>query len=360
MLAAAARAAPASSTRSARADVDAVLAQQRELRGPAGVTLAQQLAGPVSPGLVGNRPSGLPPARPCLVIEQVAERAQARAQAFQHRHAAGAQQQRRVLVDRAWQIAEYDDRLAGQARGVEHGQLIGRVAVQLGDQVDGERDRVDGLVVRERGQRAGEQLAGARASAPDVERVRGEQAGVEQRLEPGLGGVAELRERHADLVGEIGGVGAFKPRVMHRRDAAAGRVLAVRGWNARGTGAAGGAEGEQFERVGQFAQVADPVDSVAANQRLPAAVRAGQRTRVGGDHGPAADRVARGQQHDRYVALRGLGERPLQLGWLAHRLQDQRDDLGLRQAERVGQVRSRGCHEFLARGDREREAEGAA
>ena len=65
----------------------------------------------------------------------------------------------------------------------------------------------------------------------------------------------------------------------------------------RPTAAHAAAGREQLQGVGQFGQVADAVHAVGAGQRLPAAVGGGQRTGVGGHHGPAAGRAAGGEQH---------------------------------------------------------------
>ena len=248
-----------------------------------------------------------------------------------------------VRVDRARQIAEHHDGLVGLTRGVEHRELVSGVAVEFGDQVHGERDRVDGLVFRERGQRPGEELSGPGAGSPDVERVRREQTRIEQRFELGLCRIADRRERHADLLGDIGSVSALETRVVHGRDA-----TAVACGLGRAAGAAGGPQREQLERVGHLGQVADPVDAVVADQRFPPAVRAGQRAGVRGHHRPAARGVAGGEQHDGQSAFCGTGEHVPQLVWLPHRLEYQPDHLRIRHVERVGQVRRRGGDQFLA------------
>ena len=277
------------------------------------------------------------------MFKQVPERPQTRAHALEHRDAAGAQQDGRIRVDRARQVAEHHDRLVGLTRGVEHRELVSGVAVEFGDQVHGERDRVDGLVFRERGQRSGEELSGPGAGSPDVERVGREQTRIEQRFELGLCRIADRGEGYADLVGDIGSVSALETRVVDRRDA-----TAVAGGPGRAAGAACGPEREQLERVGHVGQIADPVDAVVADQRFPPAVRAGQGAGVGGHHRPAARGVASGEQHDGQSAFGGPGEHVPQLIWLPHRLEYQPDHLRVRHVKRVGQVGRRRGDQFLA------------
>ena len=118
------------------------------------------------------------------VGEQVAEGEQAGAGGFEDGDAGRAQPGRGVGVDRGRDGGEDDDRLVGRGRGGEDGVAVGVVAVVLRDQVDGQRDRADVGVVGQRGQRLGEQFLGVPAGPPDVERVAGFEAGVEDRRQP--------------------------------------------------------------------------------------------------------------------------------------------------------------------------------
>jgi hypothetical protein len=77
------------------------------------------------------------------VGEQVPEGEQAGAHAFQHRDVAAAQQFRRLGVDRARQVGDHRERLAGATGYIEHGLLVRVVAVEFGDEVDRECHRID-------------------------------------------------------------------------------------------------------------------------------------------------------------------------------------------------------------------------
>ena len=128
--------------------------------------------------------------------------------------------------------------------------------------------------------------------------------------------------------------------------------------DAREAGQAGAAaDGEQFQGVRQLGQVADPVHAVGVGECLPAAVPGRKRARMGRHHRLPPGRAAHRQQHDRDVPGGGAGQRRPQPARLAHRLQHQRQHPGFRQAERVLQVGGGGSDEFLAGGDREREAD---
>src|SRR5207248_32891 len=147
------------------------------------------------------------------------------------------------------------------------GRRVGLVAVELGYQVDRQRDRGGGRVGGQRGQAPGEQRLGVPAGPPHVQRVGRVQAGVERGGQPGVRGRGEGRERHAEFGGQVGGVRAFQAGVVHGGDALSGGGAPARG--------------EQFQGVGQFGQVAHAVQAVRAGQRLPRAVGRGQRAGVG-------------------------------------------------------------------------------
>ena len=64
------------------------------------------------------------------------------------------------------------------------------------------------------------------------------------------------------------------------------------------------ADREQLERVGELSQIAHAVHPVRSRQRLPAAVRSGQRARMRRHHRTAGVRAARGQEDHGNVAVR--------------------------------------------------------
>ncbi len=203
------------------------------------------------------------------MVEQVTQREQAGAGALEDRDPGRAQPGRGGLVHGGRQPGQHRDRL-GRARGRgEHRRRIGLVAVELGHQVHGERDRGHVRVGRQRGQALGEQRLGVPASPPHVQRVGRVQAGVEHRGQPGVRRRGEGGERHAEVGGQVGGVRAFQAGVVHGRDALAGGGAPARG--------------EELEGVGQFGQVVDAVQAVGAGQRFPGAVGRGQRAGVGRD-----------------------------------------------------------------------------
>ena len=204
------------------------------------------------------------------VVEQVAQGEQAAAGAFQDRDAGRAQPGGGGRIDGGRQPGQHRDRLGGARGGGEHRPRVGLVAVELGHQVDGQRDRGHRRVGGQRGQALGEQRLGVAAGPPHVERVVRRQAGVERRRQPVPGRRAEGGERHAEFGGQVGDVRAFQAGVVHGGDAR--RLAAARTAAAR--------TAEQLEGVGQLGQVADAVQAVGAGQRLPRAVGRGQRAGV--------------------------------------------------------------------------------
>ena len=121
------------------------------------------------------------------MVEQVAQREQAGAGALEDRDPGRAQPGGGGLVDGGGQPASTATGLAVRRGRGEHRPRVGLVAVELGDQVDGQRDRGHGRVVGQRGQAVGEQRLGVAAGPPDVQRVGRRQARVEQRGQPGRG-----------------------------------------------------------------------------------------------------------------------------------------------------------------------------
>ena len=286
-----------------------------------------------------------------VVVEEMLQGQQAAPGALQDRDATGPQPGGGDRVDSGRHVAEHHDGLAGPPRGLGHRDRVGVVPVELVHQVDGERHRAHRRVVGQGGQRAGQLLLGAGPGAPHVERVGGLQTRVEQGGQPRRGLRADRRERHPQLVGHVGHMGPFQPGVVHGRDARA--HVGVRGVGVSTT------EGEQFQRVGHLGQVADPVHAVRGGQRLPPAVRRGQRAGVGRHQGPAACRAARGEHHHRDAALARGGQHRAQPARFPDGLQDQRQHPGLRQAQRVLRVLGRSGDQFLAGGHGDREAQPA-
>ena len=135
---------------------------------------------------------------------------------------------RERLVDRARQVRQHDDRLVGVGRQPLEGPRERDSSPSYSaHQVDGQRDHVHGSVVGQRGQAVGEQVLGAGAAAPDVERVGRLQPGVEQRGQPRGRGRRQRRERDAEPLGHVGDQHPLGAGVVHRRDparAAAGRT----------------------------------------------------------------------------------------------------------------------------------------
>src|SRR5689334_22642359 len=178
----------------------------------------------------------------------MAHREEAGAGAFEDGDAGGAQPGGGGCVDCGRYAGQHRDRLGGAGGGGEDGAGVRLVAVELGDQVHGQRDGTDGRVGGQCVQAAGEQFLGVAPGPPHVQRVARGQALVEQAGQPGGGGRGERGERHPGLGGQVGGVRAFQARVVHGGDARAG-----------GGPAAGG---ENFQGVGQFGQIADAVHAV--------------------------------------------------------------------------------------------------
>ena len=174
--------------------------------------------------------------------------------------------------------------------------------------------------------RLAEQLVlGAVAGSPDVERVRGLQARVEQRGQPVDGRLRQGCERDAEPLGHVGHEHPLRPGVVDGRDAAARTAYPS-------------ADGEALQAVGQLAEVVRPVHAVRREQRLPARVRARDRAGVGVDQDLAAGRdTDRGRDHGD-VALGGLGQAGPQAGRVAQGLEHQPD----RPGSRAGTGRTRG------------------
>ncbi len=269
-----------------------------------------------------------------------------------------AQAGRGVGVDRGRDRGEDDNRLGGRGGDGQDGVAVGVVTVELGDQVDRQRDRADVGVVGEGRQRLGEQVLGVAPGPPDVERVAGFEAGVEHRRQPVPGLVGQLGERDTDRGRHVGDVRPLEAGVVHGGESPNGPA----GWPSGGGGPVGAAPGatagaEQLERVRQLGQVADAVHAVGGRQRLPGAVAGREGAGVGGDQGPAGGRGAGRQQHDRNVAGGGVGEDRTEQGPVPDRLEDEREDPRLRERERVPGVGGGGGDELLPGRNRDRETE---
>jgi hypothetical protein len=197
----------------------------------------------------------------------VPQRQQAGPGSLQHGHALAPQLAGDLRIDRAAQVAQDRDWLAGLPGHIEQRERVGVVAVQLVHQVDRERHRSHRRIARERRQGTREQLAGIGACPPHVQRVLGDQARVKQGRQPRRGGAADRGERHAELVGQVDHMRPLKPGVVHGRDPGRLRATPVRP----------PARGEQLHGVRELGQVPDPVHAVRAGQCLPAAVGSGQR-----------------------------------------------------------------------------------
>ena len=104
---------------------------------------------------------------------------------------------------------------------------------------------------------------------------------------------------------------------------------------------------EELQRVGQFGQVTDPVHAVRADQRLPRAIRRGQRARVRRDQRLPGRRPARAEQDDRHVRSERVAQHFAQLRTVPDRLEDQGQHPGLGQAQRVPREGRGAGDEFL-------------
>jgi hypothetical protein len=305
---------------------------------------------------VGRRVFGL------SVVEQVAQGEQAAAGAFQDRDAGRTQRGGGGRVDGGGQPGEHRDRLGGARGGGQHRPRVGLVAVELGHQVDGQRDRGHGRVVGQRRQALGEQRLGVAAGPPHVERVVRRQAGVERRRQPVPGRRAEGGEGHAEFGGQVSDVRTFQAGIVHGGDARRSWRAAAAGPASARPGSAGpaSADREKLKGVGQLGQVADAVQPVGAGQRLPRAVGRGQRAGVRRHQRFPGRRRAHAEQHGRHVRGQRFGQDRAQVRRVPDRLEDQRQHPGLRQAQRVPGVGRGGGDQLLAGRDGQAEAEAAA
>ena len=272
---------------------------------------------------------------------------------------------RGVGVDRGGDRGEHGDRLGRLGRRRQEGGTVGVVAVVLGDQVDGERDRAGARVVGEGKQHLGEQRLGVAARPPDVQRVARFEARVEYRGEPPPGLRGERRERDADRGRQVGDVGALEAGVVHGgQPLATGRgfpPVRVIGVPGHASGAARAPdEAEQFQGVREFRQVTDAVHAVAPRpaparrRRPPPGRRSGRRPGSGSP--PTCPAGSRNTGTSRAAASASTDA---QRRRVPDRLQNEREDLRLRQGQRVPGVGRGGRDELLPGGDGEREAERA-
>ena len=203
-------------------------------------------------------------------------------------------------------------------------------------------------IVDDRPQARAEQGAGVRAGAPHVERVGGDQSLVEQLAEGG---------QRARRPGRRTSTPRSWARSAHSaRSAPESCTVAI-------PSGAGGRRrpAAKSSRVSvNSARSVTRTAPVAAQNAVPPGGVAGQRAGVRGHHRPPAGRAADGQDHHRYVALGRAAQRRPQPGPDRGRLQQQRDERGLRVVERVLDVVGGVGDQFLAGGHREPEAEPAA
>ena len=237
-------------------------------------------------------------------------------------------------------VGQHRERLAGPPRDFGEGVLIGPVAVELGHQVHRERDRRDGRVVGQRGERLGELPLRLGARAPHVQRVARLQARIEHLGQPPQRGLADRAERHAQFGGQVGDVRPFQAGVVHRGDPAAPPRRRPP------------PDREQLKRVGQLRQVGDPVHAVGVRERLPCPVRAGQRPGMRGHQRAPGRGTSRRQQHHRNLPNGCRLQHLLQRTGVPHRLKHQGEHPGLRQVQRIPRVLGRRGDQFLAGGDR--------
>jgi hypothetical protein len=224
--------------------------------------------------------------------------------------------------------------------GVQRRERVGLVTVVLRDQVDGQRHDGHGRVLGQCRQARREQLARVGAPAPDIERVAGHEAGVEQAGEPLVRDLTERGERHAEPVRDVGHQHPLGAGVVDRRDA---------GPCGRPRGRADpAARRQQLEQVGHLVEVLDAAQAVCLRERLPRRIGAGECTRVG-RHQLGASRAATDrEEYDGYVATgRAVQGGPQPFGF-AHGLQQQCDNPGLVELERIVEIVGGAGHELLA------------
>ena len=127
-------------------------------------------------------------------VEEVPQGEQPAAEPFQDGDAGRAQPVGGVHVDGGGQPGQRDHRRRGGGRDLEERVGVGRVAVVLRHQVDGERGHADRRVGGHRGQAVGEDPVGVGAATPDVQGVLGHQALVEAVGQGREGGRAQRGE----------------------------------------------------------------------------------------------------------------------------------------------------------------------
>ncbi len=267
----------------------------------------------------------------------MAQRAQPRHRALQHRDPQRPQPRSRGLVHRRRQVRQDGDRLVGPRQQPLQRLRERLVAVVLLHQVHRQRHGSDLGVVGQRRQRVAEQVLRVGPAAPDVERVGRLQPGVEQRREPRDRRRRQIGERYAEPLGHVGHQHPLGARVVHGGQPTSAAVNRPPG------------DREQLEAVGQLGQVEAAVYAVRREQRLPARVRARDRPGVRVHQRLPAHRGADRQCDHRDVARGRLRQRGLQTRGVAHRLQHQPDHPRLRQRERVGEVIGRGADQLLSR-----------
>ena len=266
------------------------------------------------------------------------QREQPAAGAFEHRDARRAQFPGHHRVDGGRDVGQHRHRLVGAPRRAGQRERVGPVAVELGHQVHRERDRRHGRVVGQRGQRLGELPLRLGARAPHVQRVARLQARVEHPGQPPQRGLADRAERHAQVGGQVGDVRPLQAGVVHGGDPAARPRRRPP------------PDREQLQRVGQLRQVGDPVHAVGVRERLPRPVRAGQRPGMRRHQRAPGGRASRRQQHHGNLPNGCRFQHLLQRTGVPHRLQDQGEHPGLREAQRVARVLGGRGDQFLAGG----------
>ena len=123
------------------------------------------------------------------------------------------------LVDGARDVAQHHHRLVRARRDGLNGARVGLVAVVLLDEVESRGHHSDAGILVQRGHRRGEQCLRVRAAPPDVQRVRRDEAGVEQLGQhlPRL--VSEHAERDTERIGAVSDQGTLAAGVVDRGDA---------------------------------------------------------------------------------------------------------------------------------------------